>query len=50
MAKLILFPFQPPMVDVPSETKVHIFYSQPKSGMIMDDGHEVAVNLLQDVT
>jgi hypothetical protein len=49
MAKLILFPSQPPLVDVPFETKVHIFYSQPIHGMIMDDEQEVEVNLLQDV-
>ncbi len=49
MAKLVLFPSQPPLVDVPSERKIHIFYSQPIRGMIMDDEHEVEFNLLHDV-
>ncbi len=49
MEKLILYPFQPPLVDVPPKTKVHIFYSQPIHGMIMDDEQEVEINLLQDV-
>lgn len=49
MAKLIFFPFQPPLVVVPYETKVHIFYLQPKPIMIVDDEHEVEVNLLEDV-
>lgn len=49
MAKLIIFPSQPPLVIVPYETKVHILDLQPQPRMIVNDEHEVEVNLLKDV-
>ncbi len=50
MAKLIIFPSQPALVVVPYETKIHILDLQPQPRMIVDDEHEVEVNLLEDVT